>query len=110
MALIWNDKYCTQIDSIDRQHKRLFSNVNKLKEALDLGYVEGPKVENILDFLENYTKMHFKHEEFCMEERKCKAAEKNKPPSKAMMKKKLYCNDHEQTNGLIFSDIREDSQ
>ncbi|MDH5367558.1 MAG: bacteriohemerythrin [Cyclobacteriaceae bacterium] len=78
MALEWSEEYATEVDSIDRQHKKLFQYVNNIEECIHKEIFEGTKIDEILDFLGTYTKMHFTHEEFCMVEKKCPVAEKNK--------------------------------
>lgn len=66
MAIIqWTDKYSVGIKQIDEQHKSLISSVNLLHEAMRQG--KGKDViEDILDFLTNYTIEHFTTEEVLM--------------------------------------------
>lgn len=78
MAIEWSEEYATKIDSIDRQHKKLFQYVNNIEQCVKKEIFVGTKIDEILDFLGTYTKTHFSHEEFCMVERKCPVTEKNK--------------------------------
>jgi len=77
MAIEWSEAYATTIDSIDRQHKKLFEYINKLENCILEGMYVGSKIDDILEFLGTYTKVHFSHEEFCMKENGCPTAEKN---------------------------------
>jgi hemerythrin len=78
MSLVWSEKFATGIDSIDRQHTKLFSVVNSLENFVASHVQEGPEVDELLDFLTDYVAVHFNHEEYCMKLNNCPAAEKNK--------------------------------
>lgn len=58
----WTDKYSTNIKEIDLQHKRLFSLLSRLHEAVSQGAEQGTHAE-ILDELIDYTFYHFRAEE-----------------------------------------------
>jgi len=69
MAYIWSSALETGHEKIDEQHKQLFSALNKIADAFqhDKGSDE---VFKTLDFLTDYTVMHFQTEEELMEEYK----------------------------------------
>lgn len=63
MAMIeWNSKLATGIDEIDDQHKELFSRVNLLMEACNVGKGR-EEVTRLLQFLSAYVRIHFESEE-----------------------------------------------
>ena len=65
--LKWKAEYCTGIDSIDQQHKKLVNLINQLQTAVD--YSTGSEFErDALDDLVNYTVTHFGYEEKLMKE------------------------------------------
>ncbi|MFC1555493.1 bacteriohemerythrin [candidate division KSB1 bacterium] len=65
MPLVWNEKYCTGIDWIDKQHKELFRHIGKLTDSI--GKPVGENVmKSAISFLDVHTKKHFKHEEKMM--------------------------------------------
>lgn len=69
MALFrWSEKYCTQIPSIDSQHKNLFEIANKLHDAFVERKDDSDIIAKILDELVDYTKYHFSFEEKLMKE------------------------------------------
>lgn len=61
--IVWHDKYSLGVDFIDREHKQLFSTMNKLlkisedEEKSEWACREGVK------YLKNHTIEHFEHEE-----------------------------------------------
>jgi hemerythrin len=58
----WNEKYSVHIEEIDGQHKRLFSIINKLHDAMKAG--KGKEIiGTLLDELVDYTYYHFATEE-----------------------------------------------
>jgi len=60
--ILWTEKYTTNIKELDKQHKHLFSLLNKLHGAVSEGAEQGTIAE-ILDELIDYTFYHFKTEE-----------------------------------------------
>ena len=60
--MTWNDKYSVNIRAIDEQHRKLFSLINELHEAMAKG--QGKEVlGRILVDLASYTVYHFSTEE-----------------------------------------------
>ena len=61
--IVWNDKYSVGVDYLDKEHKQLFSTMNKLlqmsenEEKSEWVCREGAK------YLKNHTQEHFEHEE-----------------------------------------------
>jgi hemerythrin len=66
MALLdWKNEYSVDIQSIDKQHKKLFETVNQLHDAMKSG-VGARLVPVILNSLVSYTRDHFADEEKLM--------------------------------------------
>lgn len=63
--LTWNDSLSVGVPSIDEQHQKLVSFLNRMFEALKKGKAESV-VEEIMAELLDYTKYHFSHEEKLM--------------------------------------------
>ncbi len=75
--LKWSEDYATGIELIDDQHKRLFQYVNDLEDAVRQSDVNHELLLKILDFFEEYAKVHFGNEESCMHRYKCPVAKTN---------------------------------
>lgn len=58
----WGEHLSVGIKVFDQEHKELVALVNKLNQALKAGSAK-KTMEDILQSLVNYTKIHFKHEE-----------------------------------------------
>lgn len=65
MALEWTENLTVGVDSIDKQHKTLFDKANTLFEAGKSGKAK-EYIAEMLDFLDDYTRMHFRDEETYM--------------------------------------------
>ena len=65
MAIIWTKDLSVGINRIDEQHQILIDKTNQLFEAGKNGKSK-EYVGQMLDFLEDYTKQHFKDEEAYM--------------------------------------------
>lgn len=78
MPVIWSDRYATGEQKVDRQHETLFKWINQL-EALTKQNEEitDQTVRELLEFLTNYTRIHFAYEEMCMFRLKCAVHETN---------------------------------
>lgn len=77
MAIQWETKYETGEDRIDKQHQNLFQMINQVEQMLQKPAIEEDKLNDVLRFLTNYTRIHFVYEELCMFRVKCPLAEKN---------------------------------
>ncbi len=66
MALVtWSEEYSVEVESLDRQHQKLFEMMNELHEAMKAG--QGSRVApQILNSLLAYTREHFSEEEKLM--------------------------------------------
>lgn len=63
MSLIkWNDSYSVNVVKIDQEHKKLFSMINELTDAMKAGHSKDI-LGKILDGLISYTASHFQTEE-----------------------------------------------
>lgn len=62
MAIVWTPALSVGVENIDSQHKIWFEKADQLFEA---GKPENP-VAQMFDFLDDYTKMHFRDEEAYM--------------------------------------------
>jgi hemerythrin len=58
----WNEKYSVGIESLDQDHKALFSLINKFFDAMRQGKAK-EILNETLDDLISYTRTHFKREE-----------------------------------------------
>lgn len=78
MSIVWNDHTMSTGDAeIDAQHKVLITRINELFDFMRQGRgTEG--LPGLLDFLGNYARLHFAHEEACMNRNRCPAAASNK--------------------------------
>ena len=67
MAVVWTPDLSVGVKQIDDQHKMLFEKANELFEA---GKEHRAKdyINTLIDFLDEYTRQHFKDEEAYMEE------------------------------------------
>lgn len=66
MALIcWSTEYSVEVDSIDKQHQKLFAMLNGLHDAMKVGK-GSQRVPLILGELVQYTREHFASEENLM--------------------------------------------
>ena len=74
----WDDAYAIGDPSIDNQHKMLFQYVNDLETAVKDKGVNHSLILRVLEFFEDYAKMHFGMEETCMYRYKCPIANTNK--------------------------------
>lgn len=61
-VLKWDDKYLTDIEIIDSQHKKIFKCVNRLFDALEK-LEEKEKILKLVNCLDFYTTEHFDTEE-----------------------------------------------
>lgn len=62
MALGWTDDLAVGVEMIDEQHKTWFDKAEQLFEAGKQGKAR-EYIAQMLDFLDEYTKMHFSEEE-----------------------------------------------
>lgn len=65
--MTWRESFAFGIPQIDRQHKELCDQIDKLQEA-SLQGKGATEVMHILQFLENYTVKHFTDEEKFMQQ------------------------------------------
>ena len=61
-SLVWRDTYSIGVDKVDEQHQQLFKQVNKLISMTQEDKSQA-KIEEVLDFLAQYTVKHFETEE-----------------------------------------------
>jgi len=67
--LSWSDKFSVEVQSIDKQHQKLFAMLNELHDAMRAG--KGRQlVPAILERLVDYTHEHFAAEEALMKQAK----------------------------------------
>lgn len=65
MAIVWNQDLSVGVKSIDGQHQQLFTMANDLFEAGKTGKSK-EKIGDLLNFLDAYTRQHFRDEESYM--------------------------------------------
>lgn len=85
MALKWIEQYATGVNSIDRQHQKLFDYLNRLEGYINQNVFEGTNIDDLINFLSEYVVMHFTHEENCMKNTNCPAAQSNKAAHAAFL-------------------------
>lgn len=66
MSIMWTPDLSVGVDHIDEQHKIWFQKANELFEAGKEGKAK-EYINTMLDFLDEYSKKHFKDEEAYME-------------------------------------------
>jgi len=78
--LQWTEQFETGHAEIDAQHRTLIEYINRLEEV---SYTTNPDrheaefLLELVDFVEDYTRVHFSHEEGCMARHKCPAYAEN---------------------------------
>jgi hemerythrin len=77
----WDPKYETGEETIDKQHKTLFSYIDTLEEVLNQGDIAA-QLPRIVEHLKSYVSLHFNYEEMCMFRHKCPVAGENKAAHK----------------------------
>jgi len=65
MSIEWSSSLATGLEWQDRHHKELFKRINRLLEAMTLGYGKDELVK-VFDFLDDYFVFHFEAEEQAM--------------------------------------------
>lgn len=79
--LQWTKEFETGHAQIDAEHHTLIEYINRLEE---MSYATNPSRQQaefllkLVDFVEDYTRVHFSHEENCMARHKCPAYGENK--------------------------------
>lgn len=81
----WTEAYATGSDEIDEQHKMLFLISDQYRETLEEGRGEST-YDLFIEFLRDYSKIHFSLEEDCMLTHRCPAADQNKKEHCALSK------------------------
>ncbi|HOJ78290.1 MAG TPA: hemerythrin family protein [Bacillota bacterium] len=68
MTLYWNQNIHTiGIKHLDEQHQQLFETLSRLHDSSHNGTIE-TEIPKIIDFMEDYSKKHFRDEETLMQE------------------------------------------
>lgn len=67
MAVQWTENLSVGVEQIDRQHQTWFKKADELFEAGRQGKAR-ENISKLLDFLDSYTKTHFRDEEKYMQE------------------------------------------
>lgn len=65
--LVWHDRYKIGVDFIDKEHKQLFSIMNKLLQLTDSEEKSEWVCREGVKYLKNHTEEHFEHEEAYMQ-------------------------------------------
>lgn len=86
MALLqWSSKYSVGVDSMDRQHTKLFEILNELHTAMLKGQAQ--KITgDLLSKLVSYTREHFAAEEALMAAARYSALEQHRVKHRALLK------------------------
>ena len=72
-AIIWDESMSTGVQALDDQHKQVITWLNEMLEAMLQGKGHA-EIKGMLDRINSYTTIHFRHEEDCMARYKCPAA------------------------------------
>lgn len=75
--LIWNEDFATGSALLDVQHRILIDKVNQLETLLGAPAIPKADANELIDFLDRYTKTHFRFEEQCTHRHRCPAYEPN---------------------------------
>ncbi len=65
MAIEWSDSLLTGVEWQDFQHRELFSRINSLLDAMNIGFGKD-EVSRLFEFLDEYIIIHFDAEEQAM--------------------------------------------
>lgn len=65
--LVWHDRYKIGVDFIDKEHKQLFSTMNKLLQLTDNEEKSEWVCREGVKYLKNHVEKHFEHEESYMQ-------------------------------------------
>jgi hemerythrin len=63
MEYAWNESFAVGQETIDEQHKKLFTAINDLIQVSNKGEIARDELKKSLDFLNDYTIQHFFDEE-----------------------------------------------
>jgi len=77
MGFQWEDKYSVNEPHIDEQHKKLLDEINILLESIMNGS-SSEKIDEVVNFLEQYVNEHFAYEEQYMLEHNYPELEEHK--------------------------------
>ncbi|MGQ9843815.1 MAG: bacteriohemerythrin [Spirochaetota bacterium] len=103
MELIdWSEALSVGILTFDNEHKELVALVNKLNQALVLGSAK-KTMEEVLQTLVKYTKIHFKHEEDYMVLYGYPEYEKHKKEHEKLTQEVMDFYDRYQAGKAVFS-------
>lgn len=64
--LEWDESYSVKVEKCDEHHRKLFSLLNELHDAMKAGK-GGQVIQSVVDALIDYTKYHFAEEEKLLE-------------------------------------------
>ncbi|HHW49054.1 MAG TPA: hemerythrin family protein [Clostridiaceae bacterium] len=84
MAIKWTPNLSVGVESIDSQHKIWFEKANNLFQAGKSGKSK-EVIAEMLEFLDDYTKVHFRDEEAYMEQIKYPGLEQQKTAHKSFV-------------------------
>jgi hemerythrin len=84
--LIWDEKYSVGVEEIDNQHKHMFATINNLLEIINTN-TAGEKLDEIINALVEYKKLHFETEEKYFKEFNYEGAEEHEAKHNEFTKK-----------------------
>ena len=85
--LTWEEKYSTGVPQLDKQHQNLFKYTNDLEDYINNNFGSQETTNRMMQFLEQYIKVHFSNEETCMHKYLCPMAAKNKEAHQGFIQK-----------------------
>jgi len=84
--IAWNESYSVKVGSLDTQHQKLFTIMNRLHEAMAVGKGQA-QVKAVLQELIDYTTTHFAAEEATLEKKGYPTLTAHKAEHKALLEK-----------------------
>jgi len=84
--IAWNESYSVKVGSLDTQHQKLFSIMNRLHEAMSVAKGQ-TQVKAVLQELIDYTTTHFAAEEAALEKQGYPTLAGRKAEHKALLEK-----------------------
>lgn len=92
MFFVWDDKYKTGIESLDKHHQKLFSIVNEIYDAVNKGKGNNELEKSFKELLD-YTMYHFTAEENLLKEHGFNGYEVHKLKHEKMLEKIISLKD-----------------
>lgn len=100
--LIWDEKYSVGVEEIDNQHKHLVATINNLLDLINTNTV-GEKLDEIINALVEYKKLHFETEEKYFKEFNYEGTEEHEAKHDEFTKNFLALREQYPENSIEFA-------